>query len=171
MSVIMYCFFFFFFFFKQKTAYEITTGDWSSDVCSSDLAQPEPALEVRCSLRPTRPARAGERRRRRAEARRDVRARRAVPAARARRGALLPRPAAPHPPRAAPLAPGCRPRPGGARDLARPTRPVALRRQRAGDPRRPRRLAFLYAVVRLSCAQAAQPDRRPHRRLRAAKGR
>src|SRR5213079_2287192 len=28
----MYCFFF-----KQKTAYEITTGDWSSDVCSSDL--------------------------------------------------------------------------------------------------------------------------------------
>src|SRR5213079_3729093 len=28
----------FFFFFKQKTAYEITTGDWSSDVCSSDLA-------------------------------------------------------------------------------------------------------------------------------------
>src|SRR5213595_2502807 len=27
-----------FFFFKQKTAYEITEGDWSSDVCSSDLA-------------------------------------------------------------------------------------------------------------------------------------
>src|SRR5213079_3472401 len=27
----------FVFFFKQKTAYEITTGDWSSDVCSSDL--------------------------------------------------------------------------------------------------------------------------------------
>ena len=26
-----------FFFFKQKTAYEIGTGDWSSDVCSSDL--------------------------------------------------------------------------------------------------------------------------------------
>ena len=24
-------------FFKQKTAYEIVTGDWSSDVCSSDL--------------------------------------------------------------------------------------------------------------------------------------
>ena len=24
----------FFFFFKQKTAYEIGTGDWSSDVCS-----------------------------------------------------------------------------------------------------------------------------------------
>ena len=28
---------FYFFFFKQKTAYEIGTGDWSSDVCSSDL--------------------------------------------------------------------------------------------------------------------------------------
>src|SRR5213082_4016084 len=27
----------FFFFFKQKTAYEIVSGDWSSDVCSSDL--------------------------------------------------------------------------------------------------------------------------------------
>jgi len=26
-----------FFFFKQKTAYEIQEGDWSSDVCSSDL--------------------------------------------------------------------------------------------------------------------------------------
>ena len=31
-------FFVVFFFFKQKTAYEIGTGDWSSDVCSSDLA-------------------------------------------------------------------------------------------------------------------------------------
>src|SRR5213596_869863 len=28
----------FFFFFKQKTAYEIRPCDWSSDVCSSDLA-------------------------------------------------------------------------------------------------------------------------------------
>ena len=28
---------FFVFFIKQKTAYEIGTGDWSSDVCSSDL--------------------------------------------------------------------------------------------------------------------------------------
>ena len=27
-----------FFFFKQKTAYEIKECDWSSDVCSSDLA-------------------------------------------------------------------------------------------------------------------------------------
>src|SRR5216110_717810 len=29
--------FLFFFFFKQKTAYEISSRDWSSDVCSSDL--------------------------------------------------------------------------------------------------------------------------------------
>ena len=33
----MYKWFCIFFFFKQKTAYEIGTGDWSSDVCSSDL--------------------------------------------------------------------------------------------------------------------------------------
>ena len=30
-----------FFFFKQKTAYEIGTGDCSSDVCSSDLSPME----------------------------------------------------------------------------------------------------------------------------------
>src|SRR3546814_6051395 len=29
---------FFLFFFKQKTAYEMRISDWSSDVCSSDLA-------------------------------------------------------------------------------------------------------------------------------------
>src|ERR1044071_10462293 len=29
-----------FYYLKQKTAYEISTSDWSSDVCSSDLAQP-----------------------------------------------------------------------------------------------------------------------------------
>ena len=28
-----------FFFFKQKTAYEIVSRDWSSDVCSSDLSK------------------------------------------------------------------------------------------------------------------------------------
>src|SRR3546814_1478892 len=28
----------FFFFFKHKTAYEMRISDWSSDVCSSDLA-------------------------------------------------------------------------------------------------------------------------------------
>src|SRR6187431_2930454 len=32
-----FLFFVWFFFFKQKTAYEITVRDWSSDVCSSDL--------------------------------------------------------------------------------------------------------------------------------------
>src|SRR3546814_1869706 len=32
----VYCLFFFFF--KQKTAYEMRISDWSSDVCSSDLA-------------------------------------------------------------------------------------------------------------------------------------
>src|SRR3546814_3227021 len=30
---------YFFFFFKQKTAYEMRISDWSSDVCSSDLAR------------------------------------------------------------------------------------------------------------------------------------
>src|SRR3546814_8991701 len=30
-----------FFFFKQKTAYEMRISDWSSDVCSSDLAGPQ----------------------------------------------------------------------------------------------------------------------------------
>src|SRR3546814_6258373 len=30
-----------FFFFKQKTAYEMRISDWSSDVCSSDLADAE----------------------------------------------------------------------------------------------------------------------------------
>src|SRR3546814_19121396 len=29
----------FFFFFKHKTAYEMRISDWSSDVCSSDLAR------------------------------------------------------------------------------------------------------------------------------------
>src|SRR3546814_5253580 len=31
----------FLFFFKQKTAYEMRISDWSSDVCSSDLPNPE----------------------------------------------------------------------------------------------------------------------------------
>src|SRR5213075_3305254 len=45
-----------FFFFKQKTAYELTRRDWSSDVCSSDLAaglspavRPAPATAPRQS--------------------------------------------------------------------------------------------------------------------------
>src|SRR3546814_6238710 len=41
-SVGYLCYFLFvfccFFFFKQKTAYEMRISDWSSDVCSSDLA-------------------------------------------------------------------------------------------------------------------------------------
>ena len=36
-SICLILFYFFFFFFKQKTAYEIVSRDWSSDVCSSDL--------------------------------------------------------------------------------------------------------------------------------------
>src|SRR3546814_9348916 len=37
-SVYIDCCVAFFFFFKQKTAYEMRISDWSSDVCSSDLA-------------------------------------------------------------------------------------------------------------------------------------
>src|SRR5213083_3696688 len=35
----------FFFFFKQKTAYDITASDWSSDVCSSDLTEARAKVE------------------------------------------------------------------------------------------------------------------------------
>src|SRR3546814_13292009 len=35
--VLLFCFYFVFFF-NQKTAYEMRISDWSSDVCSSDLA-------------------------------------------------------------------------------------------------------------------------------------
>ena len=42
----MYCVFFF----KQKTAYEIGTGDWSSDVCSSDLIVCDQSYCVRSVL-------------------------------------------------------------------------------------------------------------------------
>src|SRR3546814_8405035 len=41
MSALVY-----FFFFKQKTAYELRISDWSSDVCSSDLAAPEEPYTV-----------------------------------------------------------------------------------------------------------------------------
>src|SRR3546814_2210518 len=37
---------FFVFFFKQKTAYEMRISDWSSDVCSSDLAAQEFAAAI-----------------------------------------------------------------------------------------------------------------------------
>src|SRR5881396_4293314 len=50
----------FFFFFKQKTAYEMVRSDWSSDVCSSDLATASvavpPLLIARNSVQPTRNA-------------------------------------------------------------------------------------------------------------------
>ena len=36
-----------FFFFKQKTAYEMSIGDWSSDVCSSDLMIRRPPRSTR----------------------------------------------------------------------------------------------------------------------------
>src|SRR3546814_6689448 len=39
MCVVVCCFFFF----KQKTAYEMRISDWSSDVCSSDLCDPQRA--------------------------------------------------------------------------------------------------------------------------------
>src|SRR3546814_14114811 len=38
-----------FFFFKQKTAYEMRISDWSSDVCSSDLARDPAHVEVSAS--------------------------------------------------------------------------------------------------------------------------
>src|SRR3546814_2921811 len=43
---VVICCVYFFFFFKQKTAYEMRISDWSSDVCSSDLAQFLTAAQV-----------------------------------------------------------------------------------------------------------------------------
>ena len=37
------------FFFKQKTAYEFSECDWSSDVCSSDLGLPVTLVEAQTS--------------------------------------------------------------------------------------------------------------------------
>src|SRR3546814_7732602 len=42
-----------FFFFKQKAAYEMRISDWSSDVCSSDLAGLETARRKRAQLSAT----------------------------------------------------------------------------------------------------------------------
>src|SRR3546814_14631809 len=52
-----------FFFFQQKTAYELRISDWSSDVCSSDLAggERERSTSGRCP-RPPRRLRARPRR-------------------------------------------------------------------------------------------------------------
>src|SRR3546814_7136627 len=48
-----------FFFFKQKTAYEMRISDWSSDVCSSDLAQQQdPVAEIAVDLPGAEPAHA-----------------------------------------------------------------------------------------------------------------
>src|SRR3546814_10737925 len=35
------------FFFKQKTAYEMRSSDWSSDVCSSDLGEGQYSDDIR----------------------------------------------------------------------------------------------------------------------------
>src|SRR3546814_3504032 len=37
------------FVFKQKTAYEMRISDWSSDVCSSDLATPSMCTSTTCA--------------------------------------------------------------------------------------------------------------------------
>src|SRR3546814_4208594 len=56
---------YFIFFFKQKTAYEMRISDWSSDVCSSDLAggagrsADERASQLRDPRRPADAARQG----------------------------------------------------------------------------------------------------------------
>src|SRR5213594_5240786 len=56
-------------FFKQKTAYEISVRDWSSDVCSSDLVQEGDDLRTRrhgartpCATARTTSSRSEERR-------------------------------------------------------------------------------------------------------------
>src|SRR3546814_2578487 len=38
MLMMIICIYLFFVFFRQKTAYDLRISDWSSDVCSSDLA-------------------------------------------------------------------------------------------------------------------------------------
>src|SRR3546814_7449985 len=43
------------FFFKQKTAYGLRISDWSSDVCSSDLASMEAIDQLRARLGLDRP--------------------------------------------------------------------------------------------------------------------
>src|SRR3546814_3235136 len=48
-----------FFFFKQKTAYEMRISDWSSDVCSSDLAKQE-AQDIEARRRPREAEREGD---------------------------------------------------------------------------------------------------------------
>src|SRR3546814_8326241 len=51
------------FFFKQKTAYEMRISDWSSDVCSSDLASvgywPKSGIRGQFYVRLSKPRRDG----------------------------------------------------------------------------------------------------------------
>src|SRR3546814_9821129 len=49
----MSCVLCFFFFFKQKTAYEMRISDWSSDVCSSDLAAGRVPVIAECGSNDT----------------------------------------------------------------------------------------------------------------------
>src|SRR3546814_1818068 len=44
---VLFCFFFF----KQKTAYEMSISDWSSDVCSSDLDAEYPSAHRRAAFK------------------------------------------------------------------------------------------------------------------------
>src|SRR3546814_6052294 len=50
----MFDVFFYFFVFKQKTAYEVRISDWSSDVCSSDLASTARGIGGDCEWRACR---------------------------------------------------------------------------------------------------------------------
>src|SRR3546814_5061266 len=47
-GVLVFCVFFF----KQKTAYEMRISDWSSDVCSSDLARGPDRRAAECAGNP-----------------------------------------------------------------------------------------------------------------------
>src|SRR3546814_8380256 len=49
------CLFLFFFFFMQNTAYDMRISDWSSDVCSSDLADPAEPGAMIAALAPDQP--------------------------------------------------------------------------------------------------------------------
>src|SRR3546814_8200726 len=71
----MFCgYFLVFFFFKQKTAYEMSISDWSSDVCSSDLLEAQP-LDRIAAAAPHHAFDLARRAHRQHDARRDARAR------------------------------------------------------------------------------------------------
>src|SRR3546814_386383 len=54
---ILYLFVMFFFFFKKKTAYDMRISDWSSDVCSSDLAINSHNSPLACTVKSHKEAR------------------------------------------------------------------------------------------------------------------